>query len=211
VVSCEDDDPKYDENGELIPPEKADPMKMIKNVAQYALGIGAVGLLLISVTKTFGGLSYPQARLSLMNLLRTHPNQAEMVARGMEGTFGEALGQAMKAAAMIGKPDHKMIASTTQPTYDGVGQGIAARWAQLVGKGKLYVAAAFGGFVLGLTGGGFPVISFLLVAIAVGCFIRVFVFKRDVESSIVRARAELLPEADRAMASGRYVFPPPKL
>ena len=39
--------------------------------------------------------------------------QAEMVARGMQGTFGEALGAAMKTAAMVGVPDQALIASTS--------------------------------------------------------------------------------------------------
>lgn len=210
VVSCEDDEPKYDENGELIPPEKEDPTKVIKAIGQYALGIVGVGMLLISVTKTFGGLSYPAARLSLTHLLRTNPNQAEMVARGMDGTFGEAIGAAMKTAAMIGTPDPALIASTTTPTYDGTGTAIAARWGQLITKGKLYVAAAVGGFVLGAASGGFPVISFLLVLLAIGCFVRVYMYKGEIEGTIVRARHELMPEVDRAMSSGRYVFPPPK-
>ncbi|MBA3458197.1 MAG: hypothetical protein H0T42_34265 [Deltaproteobacteria bacterium] len=210
VVSCSDDEPKYDENGELIPVEKKSPTALIKTIGQYALGIGGVGLLLISVTKTFGGLSYPAARHSLIHLLRTNPNQAEMVARGMQGTFGEAIGAAMKTAAMVGTPDPVMIASTTMPTYDGTAQGIASRWGQLITKGKLYVAAALGGFVLGLTSGGFPIISFALALIAVGCFIRVFTYKNEIESTIVRARHEMLPEVDRAMSSGRYAFPPPK-
>lgn len=210
AVSCSDDEPKYDENGELIPVEKKSPTALIKTIGQYALGIGGVGLLLISVTKTFGGLSYPAARHSLIHLLRTNPNQAEMVARGMEGTFGEALGAAMKTAALVGVPDQALIAATSLPTFDGIAQGIAARWGGLITKGKLYVVAVLGGFMIGLAGGGFPIISFLLALIAVGCFIRVFMYKGEVESTIVRARHELLPEADRAMASGRYVFPPPK-
>jgi hypothetical protein len=210
AVSCEDDEPKYDENGELIPPEKEDPTKLIKVLGQYVLGIVGVGMLMISVTKTFGGLSYPAARHSLIHLLRTNPNQAEMVARGMEGSFGEAIGAAMKTAAMIGTPDPALIASTTTPTYDGTGTAITARWGALITKGKLYVAAALGGFVLGMASGGFPVISFLLVLIAVGCFIRVLTYKSEIESTLVRARHELMPEVDRAMSSGRYVFPPPK-
>lgn len=210
AISCSDDEPTYDENGELIPPVKKDPMVLIKTIGQYALGIGGVGLLLISVTKTFGGLSYPAARHSLIHLLRTNPNQAEMVARGMEGTFGEAIGAAMKTAAMVGTPDPAIIASTTTPTYDGTGKAIAIRWGQLITKGKLYVAAVIGGFVLGLAAGGFPVISFVLALIAVGCFLRLFMYKNEIESTIVRGRVDLLPEVDRAMSSGRYVFPPPK-
>lgn len=201
---------EVDENGEPIAEKKESPTSLLKSVGQYALGIVGVGMLLISVTKTFGGLSYPAARLSLINLLRTNPNQAEMVARGMEGTFGEAIGAAMKGAAMVGTPDPVMIASTTTPTYDGIGSAIAQRWGALITKGKLYLAAACGGFVIGLTGDSFPVVSLLLALLAVACFLRVFLYKGEVESTIVRARHELIPEVDRAMSSGRYQFPPPK-
>ncbi len=133
-----------------------------------------------------------------------------MVARGMKDTFGEAIGAAMKTAAMVGVPDLAMITATTVPSYDGTGTAISARWGQLITKGKLYVGAVIGGFVIGALSGGFPVISFLLVLIAVGCFIRVYTYKGEIESTLVRARHELMPEVDRAMASGRYAFPPKK-
>ncbi|MDB4960376.1 MAG: hypothetical protein JWP01_375 [Myxococcales bacterium] len=182
----------------------------LKTVGSYVLGAVGLGLLLISVTKTFGGLSYPAARLSLINLLRTNPNQAEMVAKGMEGTFGEAIGAAMKMGAMGGTTDPAILSSMTVPSYDGTGTAIAARWGALIGKGKLALMAAGGGFVLGLTGDGFPVIPFIMALLAVGCFVRVFLYKSEVESTIVRARHEVLPEVNTAMASGRYAFPPPK-
>jgi hypothetical protein len=210
LVSCEEEN-QYDENGELLPPVKTDYGKLAKTIAQYALGVFGVGMLLVSVTKTFGGLSYPAARLSLVNLLRTNPNQAEQVARNMKDSFGEAIGTAMKTAAMIGMPDPAAIAATTTPTYDGHAGAIASRWGALITKGKLYVVAALGGFALGVSKGEFPIISFLLALLAIGAFIRVYTYKGEVESTIVRARHELIPEVDRAMASGRYNFPPPKV
>jgi hypothetical protein len=39
----------------------------------------------------------------------------------------------------------------------------------------------------------------------VGCAIWFMVVKSDNERSLVRARAELLPELDRAFAEGRYM------
>ena len=36
VVSCSDDDPQYDENGVLIPPEKPNPMGMIMALREIA-------------------------------------------------------------------------------------------------------------------------------------------------------------------------------
>ena len=181
----------------------------LKTVGAYLLGLAGVGMLMVAVAKTMGAASYPQARLSLVNALRSHPNHAQMLALNMEGTFGEAIGQAMKAASMAGSPDPKILASATTPTYDAIGQAIGARWKGVLGKGKLGVMAAGGGFVLGLTGDDFPIGPFLLALVAAGCFARVFLFQHEVAQTLVRARAEVLPEAVNAMASGRYVFPPP--
>lgn len=181
----------------------------LKTVGAYALGLVGVGILVVAVTKTAGGLSYPSARLSLIHLLRNSPNQAQMVALNMKGTFGEAIGAAMKTAAMGGSADPQVLSAATGPTYDATGQVIAMHWKGILGKGKLGVMAAGGGFVLGLTGDGFPVIPFILALVAVGCFARVFLYKNEIEATLIRARAEVLPEAERAMASGRYVFPPP--
>jgi hypothetical protein len=35
-----------------------------------------------------------------------------------------------------------------------------------------------------------------------------FFFKAEIDRCMVRARAEILPEVDRAFVDGRYVFPP---
>lgn len=195
------------EEGDQAAKKEAGP-STLKTVGAYALGFVGVGMLLVAATKTFGGLSYPAARLSLVNMLRTQPNQAELVALNMKESFGEAIGSAMKTAAMAGSTDPKVIASATAPTYDATGQAIVARWKAVLGKGKLGLMAAGGGVVLGLTNGGFPVGPFLLALVAVGCFARVFLHKMNVENTLVRARAEVLPEVERALASGRYVFPP---
>ncbi len=180
----------------------------LKTVGAYLLGIGGVALLLVQASKTFGGLAYPATRLSLVNALRTQPNQAELLARNMTGTFGEAIGGAMKAAAMAGSPDPAVIQTAITPSYDAIGQGIVATWSGVIGKSKLYVMAALGGFGLGLAGDGFPIGPFVLAGLAVGLFARLFFHKQEVESGILRARAEVLPEAVNAMTSGRYVFPP---
>lgn len=197
------------EEGEAAEKKPADTTSTLKTVGAYALGLVGVGILMVAVAKTVGGLSYPSARLSLIHLLRTNPNQAQMVATNMKGTFGEAIGTAMKTAGMGGSPDPKVITSATGPTYDAIGGVVVAHWKGILGKGKLGVMAAAGGFVLGLTNGDFPIGPFLLALVAVGCFARVFLYKSEVEASIVRARAEVLPEAERAMSGGRYVFPPP--
>jgi hypothetical protein len=181
----------------------------LKTVGAYALGLIGVGILVIAVTQTVGKPSYPQARLTLVNMLRTHPNHAEMLARNMVHTFGEAIGNAMKTASAAGSPDPKVLQSALAPTYDGLGQAIVAHWKAVLGKGKLGVMAAVGGFVLGLTGDGFPIGPFLMALVAAGCFLRVFLFTHETQQNLVRARAEVLPEALNAMASGRYVFPPP--
>jgi hypothetical protein len=205
-VAFADSDDEVAEGAETA--KKAEGPSTLKTVGAYALGFVGVGMLLVAVTKTFGGLSYPAARLSLVNLLRSNPNQAELVALNMKESFGEAIGTAMRTAAMAGSTDPKVIASATAPTYDATGQAIVARWKGVLGKGKLGVMAAGGGFVIGLTNGGFPVVPFLLALVAVGCYARIYLYMMEVESTLVRARAEVLPEVERALASGRYVFPP---
>lgn len=207
VAFAQSDDEIAEDEGAPAASKEAGP-STLKTVGAYALGLVGLGMLLVAASRTFGGLSYPSARLSLVNLMRTQPNQAERVALNMKDSFGEAVGAAMKTAAMAGSTDPKVIASATTPTYDAIGQAIVAKWSGVLTKGKLGLLAAGGGVVLGLTNGGFPVGPFVLALLAVLCFARVFVHKMSVENTLVRARAEVLPEVDRALASGRYVFPP---
>jgi hypothetical protein len=182
----------------------------VKTVLSYVLAFGGLGMLLLVVVPALAtNLSYPASRLMLTNLLRTNPNRAEIVCRSMKKTFFEAIGAAIKSAAMVGVTDPAVIETATRPAYDAIGQAGVAHWKGLVGKIKLAVLAAVGGLVLAISAHAMPIILIVLLAAAVvACIALLLVRKAAIERSIVLARADVLPEVERAFAEGRYVRPP---
>jgi len=82
------------------------------------------------------------------------------------------------------------------------------KWKQLVGRVKLAMMAAGGAVVIGMSQGVPPILVIVLAAgVGIG-FLWLFFYKQEVDRSMVRARAEILPEVDRAFVDGRYAFPP---
>jgi hypothetical protein len=190
--------------------EKPAESNTLKVLGSYALVIAGFSIVGIAVAKTFSSnLSYPQARLMLVNLLRSNPYQAEMVAKRMQGTFCEAIAAALKIGGMTGSQDPKMVAQATVPTYDATGQAVVTKWGIAITKAKLAVTAAVAGAALAISEG--RVLPVIIAVLAVLGFVRLFLFKNEVESNIVRARAEVLPEVDNAIASGRFVAPMPNV
>jgi hypothetical protein len=182
---------------------------IVKEVLSYALGGVGVVMMAVAAAPAFAGnLRYLQAKLAVTNLLRTNPNHAEVMCRATKGTFLEALGAAMKTGAMIKSQDPKIVTSATQPSYDATSVQIKTRYKLLIGKVKLAAMAIAGGLGLGIAAGGVPVIVILLSIGAAALAVRLLVFKADVERSLILARAEILPEVDRAFVEGRYRFPP---
>lgn len=198
-----------DETEEGAAPKEKPPEKnTLKVLAAYAL-VGA-GFIVIGagVAKTFSSsLSYPQAKLMLVNLLRTNPYQAEMVSKRMQGTFCEAIASALKIGGMSGTQDPAMIAQATLPSYDATGQAVITKWGTVLMKAKLALTAAVVGATLAISDG--RVLPVIIAVLAVAGFVRLFLFKAEVESNVLRARAEVLPEVNNAIASGRFVTPQP--
>lgn len=193
-----------DESAEGEKPEKPAESNTLKVLGSYALVIVGFSVVGIAVAKTFSSnLSYPQARLMLVNLLRSNPYQAEMVAKRMEGTFCEAVAAALKIGGMTGSQDPAMVAQATAPTYDATGKAVVTKWGIALTKAKLAIAAAVVGAALAISEG--RVLPVIIAALALLGFARLFLFKNEVESNVIRARAEVLPEVDRAIASGRFV------
>src|SRR5204862_3326263 len=123
-------------------------------------------------------------------------------------TYFAAVGAAIKTAGMCRSRDPKVVASATVPSYDGNAIAVSMKWKQLLGRVKLGAMAAGGAVALGLST-GVPPILVIVLAVGVGIgFLWVFLFKTEIDRSILRARAEILPEVDRAFVEGRYVFPP---
>lgn len=198
------------EDFEEKPEEKKEEPSTLKTVA--AFGLTAIGLVVccIPAVKTFhSSSSYAQSKLSMINLLRTNPHQAEFMAKKMEGTYCEAIASALKIGGTAAGQPLAMVKSATAPTYDGVAQGIVGKWKGDAAKAKVGLMAAVAGAGIGLAGGSLVFIPIILAAIAVSAFLRLLWFAHDLNSQILRARAEVLPEVDAAIVSGRYRPPPP--
>jgi hypothetical protein len=195
--------------GAGVRPARRGKLPAVATLASYALAVIGFIMMAAAVAKTFGaGLQYIYTRPLIINALRTNGNHAELLCKSNpDGYFG-AIGAAIKAGGMTGSRDPGVIASTTAPTYDAQGQAILMRWTALIGKVKLALMAAGGAVVVGASKGFPPVIVIILAALVGIGFLRLFLFKAEVERCIVRARAEILPEVDRSFADGRYVFPP---
>lgn len=163
-----------------------------------------------SVARTFASnLKYMYTRPLIINALRTNANHAEQLCNTSPDSYFGALGAALKTGAMVRSTDPAVVPTATAPAYDAAAGAIVMKWGQALGKVKLGLMAAGGAVLLPLTKGGAPPIPVMLLAAAVaGGFVWLFFYKAEVESCMVRARAEILPEVDRAFAGGRYVFPP---
>jgi hypothetical protein len=178
----------------------------VKVFLSYALSLAGLGVVLATFAGAFAlNLSYPAARLRILNALRTSANQAELMCRTAKGTFYEPLGAAIKIAAMAGTTDLNILGQSTKPTYDATCMNVTMAWKKLFGRGKLAVLMVGGGLVLALSIGTSPILHILATVATVIVAIWFFVTRGDNERSLVLARAELLPEVDRAFAEGRYV------
>jgi len=176
----------------------------------YLLAIAGLVTMGVFVVGTFGAnLKYMHARMMLVNLLRTNPYQVERVSATMQGTFFEAIAAALKTGAMMGSRDPGVIAQATRPTYDATASAASLKWQMLFGKAKLAAGAALAGTALPLATGKTPPIPVIILGlIACAGLGWIYLRKMEVDSGIIKARAEILPEAERALIDGRYVAPP---
>lgn len=197
-----EDEPKPEK-----PPEKPSTLKVI---AAYVLAIGGVCVCVGGAAMTLGNPSYAQARLTIVNLLRSNPHQAERVAHTTKHTFYEGITAAMKSAAMIGTNDPAIVPQATLPAYDGAAIMVKMHWDAVIRPAKMGAMAVGGGVILALMSDLNAVIFVTLGIVAALGFGRLLLFKMEVEASLTKARVEVLPELDRAIIDGRYVLPPPK-
>ena len=175
-------------------------------IAGYVLGVVGVVMILRAIVPVLANnLKYPSARLMMTNLLRTNPYQAEAVANAGKGTFFEAIAAAIKAGAMMQSRDPAILQKATLPTFDATAQAVNMRWKQLFGSAKLAVGAVGGGIVISSTKGS-PSIVLIIVGVGVLAGLAfVWIRRAEVERSLILARAEVLPEVDRAFVDGRYI------
>jgi hypothetical protein len=187
-------------------PRKLD---IVATVGSYLLALVGFGMMLSAVAKTLtSNLKYIYTRPLLINALRANANHAERLCKTAPDSYFGAIAAAIKTAAMCQSRDYKVVVGATIPSYDAAAMGISMKWKQLVGRVKLAVMAAGGAVVIGMSQGVPPILVIVLAAgVGIG-FLWLFFYKQEVDRSMVRARAEILPEVDRAFVDGRYAFPP---
>ncbi|MGE0871292.1 MAG: hypothetical protein AB7P03_22215 [Kofleriaceae bacterium] len=174
-------------------------------VLGYALALAGLTIAIVAIAPMLsGGVKYGAARIMLINLLRTDPNQAERLCRGVKGTFFEAVTAAISTAAMTMSRDPKAITSASLPAFDAASMGVATQWKQRVGKGRLACILAGIGLGLAISKNAVPVVIVICGVGTVGGWIWLMVTKAEVERALLRARGEILPEVDRAFVDGRY-------
>jgi len=177
---------------------------LVKVFLSYALALGGFGLAIYAVYATVQiNLTYPGARLAMLNALRTSVQHADYLCRSVPGTFFEAIGSAIKLGYQAGTNDINVIGQTTKPGYDATIAMISLKWKSLFGHAKKAVALTVGGVALAISQKANPALHIILAILVLGAAIWIFIAKLDTERSILRARAELLPELDRAFAEGR--------
>jgi hypothetical protein len=178
----------------------------VKAVISY--GLAAIGIIMMvpALLQTFGGLRYLQAKLMLINLLRTNPGQAEMVCKKAKGTFMEALGMAITTAAATQSRDPAVLQQSALPAFDATGIGVSMHWKGLVGKAKIGIMLCGAGVVLAImSGGSMPIPLLLLTLACVGAGAWMVHKQIEADRAVILARAELIPEVIRVFVDGRYV------
>lgn len=178
----------------------------MKVFLSYALSLGGLGLVAAAVIgATLVNLSYPAARMRILQMIAHSLNKTEIMCRTAKGTFYEPIGSAIKIAAMAQSTDVSIIAQATRPGYDAGVMPVTMHWKTLFGRGKKGVALVIGGLVLALSIGTSPILHVIAVVLA-GVAAAWFLYtKAENERSLVLARAEILPALDQAFAEGRYV------
>lgn len=177
-------------------------MKVFLSYALSLVGLGVVAAAVIGATLV--NLSYPAARLRMLHMLQQSVNKAEIMCRTAKNTFYEPLGAAIKIGAMAQTTDLSILAASTKPSYDAACMGVTMYWKKLFGRGKLGAMMVAGGLALAISSKTSLVLH-IIVAVLTAIAAAWFVFTRsENERSLVRARAEILPEVDRAFAEGRY-------
>lgn len=178
----------------------------MKAFLSYALSLAGLGMVIAAVLGAYVvNLSYPAARLRMVNMLRTSINQAEIACRAAKGTFYEAIGAAIKIGAMAQTTDLAIIQASTKPGYDAACTGVQMHWKKLFGRGKLGAMMVAGGLALAISASTSPVLHIIIAVLTAIAALWFVVTRTENERSLVRAKAELLPELDRAFAEGRYV------
>jgi hypothetical protein len=143
--------------------------------------------------------------MRLIQMIQQSLNKAELMCKAQKVTFYEPIGAAIKIGAMAGTNDLAIIQASTKPGYDAACMSVTMHWKKLLGHGKKAVLMVAGGLALAISASTNPALHIIVVVLTAGAALWFIVTKTENERSLVRAKAELLPELDRAFAEGRYV------
>ena len=176
-------------------------------LASYVLAIGGLGVMI-----GFFGLalahntSYLNARLLLINLLRSNPVQAQRVCESTPHTFYEPVAMTMKACSQMGGTrDLSIIQQASKPTFDAGCSMVTEWWKGIMMKAKMAAGAAVVGSVIPFSDGKFPpIIVFLCSLLAAAAFGFVFYRQTETDRALFRSKVEVLPEVERVFVDGRY-------
>lgn len=182
----------------------------MEKLASYVLAIGGLGAMI-----TFFGLalahntSYLNARLLLVNLLRSNPNHALTVCDTQPHTFYEVVSMVMKACAMVGVSDPSILQQASRPTFDAGVTTVNTWWNTMMMKAKMAAGAAAVGSIIPIADGRFPpIIVFLCSLLAGAAFLFVLYRQMDTQRSLLRAKVEILPEVERVFVERRFYIAP---
>lgn len=177
----------------------------MKAFLSYALALGGLGFAIATVIgAALVNLSYPKARLEMVNMLRTNLNKAQFLAKTAKFTFYEPIGEAIKIGAMSMTTDPNMIGMATKPGYEAGIMNVTQHWKKLFSRGKKGVMMVAGGVALAIVAKTNPALHIIIAVLTAGAAIWFMVVKTENERSLVRAKAEILPEVDRGFVEGRY-------
>ena len=149
-------------------------------------------------------LSYPKARLEMINMLRTNVNKAQFLCKTAKGTFYEPIGEAIKIGAMAVTTDINIISMATKPGYEAGCMNVTQTWKKLFDRGKKGVLMVGGGVALAFVAHTNPALHIIVAVLTLGAAIWFITTKLENERSLIRAKVEVLPELDRGFAEGRY-------
>lgn len=177
----------------------------MKAFLSYALSLGGLGFIIAAVVgASMVNLSYPAARMRMLQMCAQSLNKAEVMCRTAKGTFFEPLGSAIKIAAMTQATDPAVLATATRPSYDAGCMPVTMHWKKLFGRGKKGVMLAVAGLAIAIAVKTTPILHVIVVVIA-GISAAWFMYTRsENERSLMLARAEILPAIEQAFAEGRY-------
>jgi hypothetical protein len=177
-------------------------VKVFLSYALSLVGLGVVAATVIAASMV--NLSYPAARLRMLNMLQQSINKAEVMCRAAKHTFYEPIGSAIKIGAMAQTTDVTILAQATRPGYDGSVTLVKMYWNKLFGRGKFGVLMVIGGLVMAITIKTSPILH-IIAAVLAAVGAAWFLYTRsENERSLLRARAEILPALDQAFAEGKY-------